>query len=104
MHLEKLNNLSFSTWFAFGTFVTGTILFILYLIFQNDGILFLGVYYTAFIILLNLIVLIFNIYELITLQNERKQTIIKIIIQLTNIPIALFYFYIIANLMFHPKG
>lgn len=92
----KKQKLSYSTALALGSFTIGTILFASYMIFLHDGILIIGLFYLYGAVFINLLVSINLVYRLVT-QTNKEDTLIKLLIILSNIPIAYFYFMIVAN-------
>ncbi|WP_395060393.1 hypothetical protein [Flavobacterium sp.] len=95
--MKNINQIPFTTLFAFGSFAFGTIFFISYMKFQNENILLFGFLYVLAAIFFNLIILINLISQLLTIRGERANTFIKILIVLSNIPIALTYLIILNN-------
>jgi hypothetical protein len=98
--MKNINQIPFTTLFAFGSFVIGTIFFLSYLIFPSENILVFGVLYVFGAFCFNLLILINLFCQLVTIRGERLNTFIKILIVLSNIPIALIYLIIIDNLNF----
>lgn len=92
----KKQKLSFSTAIAMGSFSIGTILFASYMILTNDMILIIGLFYFYGAVFVNLLVSLNLLYRLLT-QTNKEDTLIKLLILLSNIPIAYFYFMIVAN-------
>lgn len=92
----KTIKLSFSTLFAIGSFVIGTLLFVLYQVSKNDIILLSGCLYVLLASLFNGLLLLHLIYELLFF-NQKEETFIKILILLSNIPIACLYFTLLFN-------
>jgi hypothetical protein len=90
----KINKISFSTLFAIGSFLIGTILFVLFQITKNENLLFIGFFYVLFAIFFNTLVFFSLVHELLFKINK-EETIIKILILLSNIPIA--YLYLILT-------
>ncbi|WP_310381620.1 hypothetical protein [Flavobacterium sp.] len=91
---------AFSTEIAITTFAIGTILFLLYYIFPNKSeLLITGLFYIFFAVLVNGILLLILLYHYIILPNQREFIAIKIMILISNIPIATLYLYIIINLL-----
>lgn len=89
----------FSTQLAVISFGIGTVL----LLFQklaptNYNILFVGLFYLLFAILVNGIILINLAYHFIILPKQREYIAIKILILLANIPIAFLYILIVFNI------
>ena len=101
--MRNINQISFTTLFAFGSFLIGTTIFLLYLIFLDEILLVFGALYVFTAFSLNLLIFINLLHQLITIREDRINTFIKILIVLSNIPIALTYFIIIDNLNFTPS-
>lgn len=99
--METINDykyFSYSTKFALLSFVFGTTLFALFFILPNkEGILILGLIYVIFIAFFSIIMLLNLIFQLLTIPNERENIVIKILILISNIPIAILYFIFIVN-------
>ncbi|WNM18547.1 hypothetical protein [Flavobacterium capsici] len=90
---------SFSTYLAIGSFIIGTILFILHQIFPNEDYIFIiGFFYVLFAILLNSLVLLNLLYQFIINEAERETIAIRMLILLANIPITLLYFFIVIKI------
>ena len=88
--------LPFSIQIAILSFLIGTLLFISYFIFPKwDNIIFIGILYVLAALFFNIIVLINLCVNFITEPFQRKNIALQMVIVLTNIPIALFYFSII---------
>ncbi|MEC4004815.1 hypothetical protein OX283_009125 [Flavobacterium sp. SUN052] len=87
----------FSTQLAIGSFLVGTLLLILELLFPNGQLLEFGLIYVIIAILFNLMVLIYLIYLCFTQKNHQEYYTIKILILLANIPIAIVYMKIISE-------
>lgn len=84
---------SFSTQLAVTCFCIGTLLFgLFFLLPENDGIVILGLFFVIFATFLNSIVLLNLCFQFIVLPEEREKITIKILILLSNIPIAFLYF------------
>ncbi len=94
--MKTIKNIPFSTAFALGSFGIGTLLFLSYMIFPNDKLIFLGIYYVAGALLFNLLLVSNLLYQLLT-QKNKEDILIRLLILLSNIPIAYFYFMIVAN-------
>jgi hypothetical protein len=89
----------FSTELALITFVIGTFLLVIQkLAPTNIDILFVGLLYLLFAILVNGIMLINLAYHFIILPKQREYIAIKILILLSNIPIAFLYILIVFNI------
>jgi hypothetical protein len=92
----------YSTELAIGTFAIGTLLFLLYYVFPNKTELIMtGIYYILLAFFTNGLTLLYLLYLLIVLPIQRENIIIKILILLSNIPIAILYLYLIINLFNH---
>ncbi|HNP32708.1 MAG TPA: hypothetical protein PKN96_05400 [Flavobacterium sp.] len=88
----------FSTYLALTSFGIGTLFLVAHLQFPEvEQILIFGLLYVILAILLNGIALINLIYQLIIKPRERETLVIRIMILLSNIPIALLY----LNIVFH---
>ena len=88
----------FSTYFALTCFGIGTLLLLLHLVFPyEDRILILGFFYLVMAIISNLIVLLTLCYQWHTKPHDREIIVIRILILLSNIPIALLYLYIVFH-------
>jgi hypothetical protein len=87
----------FSTQLAIISYVIGTIIFLSYIFSNNSKLIDVGLFYIGIALIINFIMLIWLIYLLITQKNHREYFVIKILILLANIPIAIFYFYLIIQ-------
>lgn len=88
----------FSTQLAIGSFAFGTLLFLLHLGLPNeDGIFILGFFYVLFAALINGIVFVNLLFHFTINPQKREIIVIKMMILLSNIPIALMYFYLIIK-------
>lgn len=88
----------FSTELALISFGIGTLLLLLQkLAPTNYEILFVGLLYVLFAILINGIMLFNLAYHFIILPKHREYIAIKILILLANIPIAILYILIVFN-------
>ena len=89
---------SSSTQLALSCFFIGTLLLVAFFLFpENDGIIITGLFFVIFAIFFNGIVLINLLYQWATIPDERENTAVKLLILLSNIPIALLYLYLIIN-------
>jgi hypothetical protein len=87
-----------STELAIGCFIIGTILFLLFLILKTNYIILLvGFLFVVFAIFLNLLVLLHLAYNYFILPDQREYIGRKILILLSNIPIALLYYSMIPK-------
>jgi hypothetical protein len=92
------NPTAFSTYLALLSFSIGTLLLVSHLVFpREEGILILGFFYVLFAILINSLSLLNLCYLFITEPENRETNAIRILILLSNIPIALLYFYIVIH-------
>ncbi|MFN3968788.1 hypothetical protein [Flavobacterium sp.] len=88
----------FSTYLAMGSFGIGTLLFLMHFILPEFGLLyFIGYFYLLFAFLINLAVFLYLLFQFFTQPKDREALTVKMLIILANIPIALFYLYIIFN-------
>ena len=87
-----------STDLAIITFGIGTALFILFEMLNQDfKILLLGISFVFFACIINGMMLINLLYHFIILPFQREYIAVKILILLSNIPIAFIYFRFILN-------
>ncbi|WP_298392599.1 hypothetical protein [Flavobacterium sp.] len=87
----------FSTQLAIGSFIIGTILLILHLINPTGALFGLGAYYLIIAFVLNFIMLVRLTYFAFTQKNHQDYYTIKILILLSNIPIAFVYLRIVGE-------
>lgn len=88
----------FSTELAIISFAIGTFLLVLQkLAPTNFDILFIGLLYVLFAILVNGIMFFNLAYHFIILPKQREYIALKILILLTNIPITYLYIQIVFN-------
>ncbi|MES2411408.1 MAG: hypothetical protein V4535_08200 [Bacteroidota bacterium] len=87
----------FSTFLALTSFGIGTLFLILHLLFENAYIIFCGYLFVLAAILVNIITLLYLLYLLIFSPFDRETILIRILILLSNIPIALLYLNIVLN-------
>ncbi|NHN24166.1 hypothetical protein FIA58_000625 [Flavobacterium jejuense] len=93
----QFKDLPFSTQLAIVSFGIGTFLFLIHFIFPNYfPILVFGYIYLLIAILINTITFFYLIY-LFFKENNTEDIIIRILILLSNIPIAFLYAYIVLN-------
>ena len=91
-------NLHFSTSLALISFIIGTLLFGCHFLDNyNDRLMIFGLFYLIFAIIINLIVFFYLIMQLVVDIENQEQNFIRILILLSNIPIALLYIHIIFN-------
>lgn len=88
----------FSTYFALGSFSIGTILLLLHLQFpETIIILFMGYLFVLAAVTVNSIILLYLLYLLAVRWFDKETIFIRILILLSNIPIALFYLDIVLK-------
>jgi len=87
---------SFSTVFAIVSFCIGTLLFLAFQITKEESLLFIGLIYVLFAIFFNMLILINLFYEFL-FKSHKEETAIKILILVSNIPIAYLYFTLTLN-------
>ena len=96
--INDFKRFSPSTQLALTCFCIGTLLLGAFFLFpQNEGIIITGLFFVIFAIFFNGIVLINLLYQWVTIPDERENTAVKLLILLSNIPIALLYLYLIIN-------
>jgi hypothetical protein len=93
--INQIKKLAFSTQVAVYSFLIGTVLFLLHFVTENAYLYFTGYMYLILATFFNFIIVLWLLFNLIIHPNQRQELLIKILILLANIPIALFYFYII---------
>lgn len=87
----------FSTQLAIGSFIIGTLLLIMHLRNPTGELFAAGFFYLALATLINLIVLLRLWFLFLTQKNHREYYTIKILILLSNIPIAFVYLKIVGE-------
>ena len=93
----QFKDLPFSTQLAIFSFGIGTLLFLTHFIFPNYfPIVVFGYIYLLIAIVINIITFLYLIYQF-TKQQDTADIIIRILILLSNIPIAFLYAYIVLN-------
>jgi hypothetical protein len=96
--IQNLKQLSFTTQMALLSFAIGTILFGLYFAIPDSvHLIILGFFYIICAALINAIAFVNLFLEFISKPFEREELAIKMLIVLSNIPIAFLYILIIAN-------
>ena len=95
--MKNINQIPFTTLFAFGSFAIGTIFFLSYMKYQNEIILVFGFYYVLAAIFFNLIMLVNTINQFLINSDNPLDIFIRIIILLTNIPITVLYLYLVLK-------
>lgn len=93
----QFKDLPFSTQLAIFSFGLGTLIFLTHFIFPNYfPILVFGYIYLLIAILINTITF-FSLVYLFAKEENTEDIIIRILILLSNIPIAFLYAYIVLN-------
>jgi hypothetical protein len=87
----------FSTQIAIGSFVLGTLLLIAHLIRPTGELFNIGLFYILVAFLVNLIVLLKLCYLYVTQKNHQEYFAVKILILLSNLPIAVVYLKIVGE-------
>ncbi len=87
---------SFSMHLALYSFMGGTFLLILHILFKLEIIINIGLIYVIIAVIINLIMLMILVFQLV-LYNNKKFTLMKIGAILCNIPISILYTYIILT-------
>jgi hypothetical protein len=87
----------FSTQLAIGSFIIGTILLILHLINPTGALFGVGVIYLILAFTINLIMLLRLTYLAFKQKNHQDYFTVKILILLSNIPIAFVYLRIVGK-------
>lgn len=83
---------------AIGTFIISTILFLMYIISNENFIIFVVAWpFAASVIILNLIMFFHLMERFIHLADYRKDIGFKILILLSNIPITFLYYMIVMQ-------
>ena len=90
---------------TFLSFIIGTSTLILYLYFDNSNtIRNFGFYFAIIALIINTLLLIINIIAIL-IDSKHSEGLIKTYgIILSNIPIAILYFYIVLSIKFQTKG
>lgn len=88
---------NFSTQLAIGSFIIGTFLLLLHLLFPKGDLLLIGLIYVAIALFTNSIMLINLFYLYLIHKNHQQYYTIKILLLLANIPIAVVYFKIVIE-------
>jgi hypothetical protein len=87
-----------STELAIGTFIISTLLFVLYIVTnENPNVLVISWPFAASAIFVNAIMLLHLIDNFINLSEQRKDLAVKILILLSNIPITFLYYSIVMK-------
>jgi|SRR6478672_8148396 len=97
--IHDFKHFSFSTQMAVIFFVFGTLIFGMYFLMpQYEGIFILGLCYVLFAGFCSSVLLIRLFYLLLVVPpSDRESIIIRMLIVLANIPVAIFYLYLIIH-------
>lgn len=88
----------FSTHLALSSFAIGTVLLLTYrFVPQFDSIILIGLGYVALAFVLNSIVFVYLFIYFIRYPIHREYFAVKMLLMLANIPIAVFYFFVLIN-------
>ncbi|MCT2408146.1 hypothetical protein NZD88_11395 [Chryseobacterium antibioticum] len=79
------------------SFLSGTLLLILYLITKADFLLILGFYFVIITAVVNMLVLLYELLEFLTDISDKKSSGNSVLLLLVNIPITMLYMFIILN-------
>lgn len=94
---SQFKNLPFSTQLAIVSFGFGTVLFLTHFIFPNYfPILVFGYFYLLIATVINSLTFFYLVYQF-SKETNTEDLIIRILILLSNIPIAFLYAYIVLN-------
>ncbi|PKB18079.1 hypothetical protein [Flavobacterium sp. 5] len=87
---------AFSNELAIGSFIIGTLLLLTLKAMPYESmVLYIGLCYVLFAIVINSIMLLYLIFLCIILPDDRKDLALKIILLLCNIPITIVYLFTI---------
>jgi hypothetical protein len=87
-----------STELTAGCFTIGTLFFVLFLTIQDTSFIFIiGFIFIIAAVFLNIIMLTHLLYHFYILPHQRKYIGAKIVILLSNIPVAFLYYSILIN-------
>lgn len=86
---------------SISSFLLGTLLLIVYLITKSEKLLFIGLLYVFFMSIINILHLLATIIFHFQEKRNTKDTLIKIGLILTNIPIAYLYTVIVIYFFKH---
>lgn len=79
------------------SFLSGTLLFISYVITEADFLLILGFYFVVIAAVVNLLVLLYELLEFLTDVTDKKSSGNSVLLLLLNIPITILYLLILFN-------
>ncbi|AZA47229.1 hypothetical protein EG346_03100 [Chryseobacterium carnipullorum] len=77
--------------------LSGTLLFISYVITEADFLLILGFYFVVIAAVVNLLVLLYELLEFLTDVTDKKSSGNSVLLLLLNIPITILYLLILFN-------
>lgn len=81
------------------SFIIGTLILLTYALTEISDLIFLGLVYVIIASLINLIYSVFLIYTYYKNIKTKENSITRIGITLCNIPITLFYIYLVFNVI-----
>ena len=95
LNKNKLETLS--TPLAIISFVIGTLLLITYRMFPeaSDVIVMTGIIYVLLALISNSLLFFYLFYHFVIHKSQREHLVVKMLIMLSNIPIAILYLYLI---------
>ncbi|PQA91676.1 hypothetical protein B0A69_17935 [Chryseobacterium shigense] len=77
------------------SFLSGTLLFLSYMITKADFLLILGFYFVVIAAVANLLVLLYELLEFLTDVPDKKSSGNSVLLLLLNIPIMILYLFIL---------
>lgn len=92
---NKIDLILISRFIALCSFLIGTSLFLLFLLFNSFGIAYIGIIYVIIACFFNSVYLIGLIIKFFQKNINRKQCLISILLVTLNIPIIFIYSYIL---------
>lgn len=89
---------AFSTHLALGSFGIGTLLMLTYkMLPEFEMMLIIGLYYVLIALAVNAVVFLYLLYCFAAYAPHREYFAIKMLIMLANIPIVIFYLYVLFS-------
>ncbi|KPE49967.1 hypothetical protein [Chryseobacterium indologenes] len=80
------------------SFLTGTFIFISFLVTRSDFLVTLGFYHVVTAAVVNLIVLLYELIQFLTSVSDHKASGNSILLMLLNIPVTALYLLIVFNI------
>lgn len=80
------------------SFLSGTLLFVFYLITRADFLVLTGFYFIIIAAVVNMIVLLYELLEFVTNISDRKSSGNSVLLLLANIPVTILYIFILSKL------